>query len=279
LHLRCPQRCTSGLGPPAPAAQRGWSLAMALVVKSMEPSPSWGDLVPLDLLHRSANRPSSAVWMGNNIWSRTWNSEGTGLPSSSAVDLYGPDSCERPTSMAPPSSGDLGPGAYTCNEGQTRPNPICRSWGKSERFKKLVKEPELPDDPASRKETSSPRRPEDQDKRPACQSAKPIRNPRIKLGRSNTTTSLPTIRDAYKFTSNARVMVGAKPMHEGEGRRLISTANVEYEVPGRSGKSEGKLFLRSEFPRPGAGISSIMGVQTEATYRLFVGGGTKRKPV
>lgn len=248
---------------------------MALMVKSMEPAPSWGSLVPFDLLQSQAYSGSLSA-----ICSRTY-SDAPELPN--FADLYGLDACQRPTASMPPSSGALGPGEYTFNEGQTRPNPVCRSWGKSERFAKIVKEPPLPDDPSIRKDPHSPSRPQDQDKRPVVQSMKPIRDTRIKLGRASSTPSLPTIRDAYKFTTNARVMVGAKPLQKrlnaGDGRHLITTPIEEYTVPGRMGKSEGKLFLRSEFPRPNAGVSSILGVQTEATYRLFVGGGTKKKPM
>jgi hypothetical protein len=91
------------------------------------------------------------------------------------------------------------------------------------------------------------------------------------------------------FKCKDRVMVAAAAaLQTGSGsRRLITTeterfaanpsADDAYKVPGRMGKSEGKLFLRSEFPRPNAGVSSILGVDSEDRHHLFVGPGRHPK--
>lgn len=237
---------------------------MALLVRSVEPCPSWGELVPLEILSRKRN-PTMSLDTNND--SKTWDGE---PPLPPGAEAHGTENVGRPTPVAAPSSGPLGPGAYTLNEGQTRPTAVCRTWGRSERFSTIIKDSEAP-------RIVEPRRPTDHTQS-ACQSMKPIRDKRVKLGRPSSLSSLPTIRDAYKFAVHDRVMVSStlppsRPEPPRERRRLSGSEDDIYKVPGKMGKSEGKLVLRSEFPRPGAGVSSICGVDDGARHRLFVGAG------
>eukprot|EP00427_Karlodinium_veneficum_P025365 CAMPEP_0169108170 /NCGR_PEP_ID=MMETSP1015-20121227/25278_1 /TAXON_ID=342587 /ORGANISM="Karlodinium micrum, Strain CCMP2283" /LENGTH=231 /DNA_ID=CAMNT_0009169761 /DNA_START=107 /DNA_END=799 /DNA_ORIENTATION=- len=228
-----------------------------MLVRSSVPTPSWGELVPLDVLTES------------NPLARHYSAGSLPHPG---LEVYGPSQSQRPTPSFPSSSGELGPGEYTFNESATRPTPVCRAWSRSERFTKLVKEPPLPEE-----------RPVSRERRPACQSMKPLRDPRTRLGRASSGSSLPSIRDAFKFTVDANVMVSGKAakkqsrpevlIHFGPRRQLTDNSRDDYKVPGKMGRSEGKLFLRSEFPRPNAGVSSITGIESPEQHLLFVGAG------
>merc|ERR1719379_879251 len=124
---------------------------------------------------------------------------------------------------------------------------MASSWGKSKfrRFENLPKELQpIPDeaDCDSKGVKKPPPPPAPVEEKPLCQNMKPMRNPKIKLGpppRSSSTPTLPTIRGAYKFSAAAQVMVGANPA-QLEGQRPLQE---EYEVPGKMGKSEGKIHV------------------------------------
>lgn len=229
---------------------------MALLVRSTVPSPSWGELVPYDVL--AETRPLART-------------QSAGSMPHPGLEVYGPAQSQRPTPHSAPSSGHLGPGAYTFNEAATRPTPVCRAWSRSERFTQLVKEPPLPEE-----------RPSSRDRRPACQSMKPIRHPRTRLGRASSGSSLPSIKNAFKFSADENVMVSGKAakkqsrpdvlVHFGPRRRLEDNHDAFF-VPGRMGRSEGKLALRSDFPYPNAGVSSIAGIDSPDQHLLFVGAG------